>query len=70
MKPITSAQVAVFRAGIVGFRLGQLANRVKSDTNPDCSGCASAELRDALGFTEAQWQELCGPNGLDCPVIA
>ena len=52
------------RASVIGM------SGEKTDPGPDCSGCADPALRDLLGCTEAQWQELCGPRGLDCPVIA
>ena len=58
------------RIYLVGRRSAREAAGLEAEVNPDCTGCADPALRDALGYTEAEWQELCGPRGLDCPVIA
>ncbi len=71
---MTKAKQGLFSLGLAAFKIGHQAGRASaasSDSgNLDCQGCASDELRKALGFSCNEWKAFCGPQGLDCPSSA
>ncbi len=44
-----------------------LSNRALDDSGITCEICADAAWWPANGFSEADRQDFCGPDGLDCP---
>ncbi len=71
---ISKAKRERFDLGLAAFKIGYQAGHAtasaESAGNLDCQGCASDELRKALGASCAEWKAFCGPQNLDCPSVA
>ncbi len=69
---ISKAKRERFDLGLAMFKIGYQSASVTASAseNVDCQMCASDDARKALGFSCNEWRAFCGPQGIDCPVVA